>query len=359
MLGELCMGNSKIKIEKFKEFVNHLTDDELERVVDEIFAKLITANAKYDRSSYALNDDSTLTTCKKCGGVHIVKNGKDKNGHRRYLCRDCGITFTANTGTVISCSHKSVDVWKKYISLLLNGATIEQCKKECLLSTQTAFTWRHKILNALSDSSFAESFNGLLEMDEMYVRISYKGNHKKSKNFVMPRAPFKRGSDNRISGSNSKASVLCVVERNGSFSGKVVCVGMLNMPLLRQTFDNKISDESIILTDGLRAYGQYFKTIDAEHIVLPSNNHKPTVKGAYHINNVNALHSRFRIFLSCYKGVSTKYLHNYLALFIWKENNKTGNRQELLQQKINCANSYISSKTLRSIAPTPAFAPAV
>lgn len=40
-------------------------------------------------------------------------------------------------------------------------------------------------------------------------------------------------------------------------------------------------------------------------------------KGLYHIQNVNALHSRLKQWIARFKGVATKYLDNYLAWFLF------------------------------------------
>ena len=49
-----------------------------------------------------------------------------------------------------------------------------------------------------------------------------------------------------------------------------------------------------------------------EHKQIPRGFHK---NGIYHINRVNSLHSRFKQWLAGFKGVSTKYLPNYLSFF--------------------------------------------
>lgn len=353
------MKNRTDMLKNIYNLVDGLTAEQLEKVVEDIYAKLADDAVSHNISRNSGNEKN-ITVCKKCGSTHVVKNGTDKRGNRRYLCRDCKATFGDTAGSVIYNSHKEADTWKKYISLMLNGSSITKCASECEISTQTAFIWRHKILNALSRKSFSDHYDGLVEMDEMYIRISYKGNHKKSKNFVMPRESFKRGSDNRIASSSSKASVLCIVQRNKGFYGTVACRGMLNFPLLSDLFSEKVSEESIIMTDGLKAYGQYFKTTSVEHIALPSQQGKPTVKGkgVYHINNVNALQQRFRRFLRPFNGVSTKYLNNYLGLFLWLENNKSGNRNELMYAELNQDNTYMSAAQLAMVPPTPDFAPA-
>ncbi len=40
-------------------------------------------------------------TCAYCGSLHVIKHGH-KGGSQRYLCKDCGRTFTiTNTPTLI------------------------------------------------------------------------------------------------------------------------------------------------------------------------------------------------------------------------------------------------------------------
>ncbi len=352
------MIDKSTKLENLLKLIKDLPQNRVEGIIDDIYAKLAAEVNTVDNSVYTLNKE-TVTFCRNCGSIHIVKNGKDRHGHTRFKCKDCGVTFGEVKGTTVFGSHKDAFVWKRYISLLLEGRSITKCSEECKISRQTAFVWRHKILNALTSRSFSDEFNGLLEMDEMYLRISYKGNHKNSKTFTMPRKSFKRGTDNRIPGNNSKASVLCVVERNRGYSAMVSCRGTLNLPLLHEIFDNRISNQSIVLTDGLRAYNQYFQETNIEHIILPSQHGKPTVRGPYHINNVNALQKRFRGFLIKYNGIATKYLNHYLSLFLWLENHKYCQKQELMLEEITHTGSYIKAMEFSALAPVPELAPAV
>lgn len=300
--------------------------------------------------------------CVHCGSTHFVKNGKDRKGNVRYICRDCGKSFTALTDTTLCGTRKTADAWKAYVENLLEGRSLEQCAKRCGISTRTAFTWRHKILTTLSEHSFDHEYSGLMELDEMFVRVSYKGNHTKSKDFVMPRAPHKRGNDGRdaTNKNNSKVSVVCVAERGKGFSATIPCRGFINQTLLETLFNDKLSDESVVMTDGLRAYKQFLDTTNAQHIILPrfgGNATQARVVGPYHLNNVNALHSRFRSFLTPYKGVSTKFLSNYLALFLWLENHKGADNKALVCDTISTTGTYVSAQQLRSLAPAPDFAP--
>ena len=74
----------------------------------------------------------------------------------------------------------------------------------------------------------------------------------------------------------------------------------------------RINESGIILCDGKRAYNKLIHAKKCEKVVLKS--HQDYNK-AYHLNTVNGLHSRLKKMLYCYRGVSSKYLNRYLALF--------------------------------------------
>ena len=45
-----------------------------------------------------------MERCPRCGSVAIVKKGKSRNGEQRYLCRDCGRTFSGSTDRILGTS---------------------------------------------------------------------------------------------------------------------------------------------------------------------------------------------------------------------------------------------------------------
>lgn len=346
-------------LDKLLEIMQNLPVERVNEIVGEMYEKILSYSNRGDTSVYALYSSEKNLCCKHCGSINFVKNGTDRNRHTRYLCKDCKRTFSDITGTVVSGTHYDACVWKQYIHCMINGYSLAKCSEKCSISLPTAFQWRHKIINSLSKNAFIPTLVGTVEMDEMFIRLSYKGNHSKNSSFSLPRKAYVRGSDNRPIGNNERACVLCMAERRKSYSGAVVCRGTINKYLLQDLFEDRVSDDTIVLTDGWRAYNQYFCTTNAEHIVLPTNNKKPTVKGPYHINNVNALHSRFRKFLYKYNGVSTKYLNNYLSFFIWLENHGAINVEQLIINEMSRNGSYVTYEQLRDRSPVPELAPAV
>ena len=87
--------------------------------------------------------------CLHCGSVHAVRNGRRADGTQRYICRDCGKSFVVTTNSIVSGTQKSLAVWEKYIDCMMNGYSIRKTADICGIHRNTAFLWRHKILDAL------------------------------------------------------------------------------------------------------------------------------------------------------------------------------------------------------------------
>lgn len=331
---------------------------ELKQVSDNLLKMLGKASGVYGASG------QKVEKCRKCGADKIVKFGKDKNGKQRYKCKCCGATFTETSFSAVSRTRHSEAVWETYIHLLLTGASLEVCAFRCGISVRTAFIWRHKILNALQNDQDNRVMAGIIEADEKYIPVSYKGNHKKSKRFVMPREPYRRGTDNR-SNNMPKACIMCAVERHGHSYAEVLGAGQSNTQMVTHAFENRLVDDSIMLSDGGKALSNYFaKKEKIELITLKSSmsgSHKggdPEIRGIYHIQTVNNFHKRLDAFLRRYTGVATKYLNHYVSLFVWIENHKKmeASLEDSLVKYIGERSSYVAAKSLFEKPPVPVAA---
>ena len=307
-----------------------------------------------------------VSHCQRCNSEHIVKYGKDKNRKQRYKCKNCGIVFYADSFTVTSKTRHDMETWKRFVELLLSRASLAKCASACKISVQTAFTWRHKILNALQKDQTNRVLGGIIEADETYFGINYKGNHTKSRSFVMPRESRKRGRDCKDQ-IGSRACVMYAVERNGQVYGEVLGKGQPTIAMLTHAFDKRIITESIFLTDKSVSLRNYFtnytsgiQLIQLQAHLNPKNmNSPPEVRGVFHIQSVNNGHHRLRAFLTAYNGVSTKYLNHYVNLFIWIENHKridNVNLEDELRASLNTSDSYISYNEIINLPAIPVVA---
>ena len=172
----------------------------------------------------------------------------------------------------------------------------------------TLFYWRHKLLSALKQMDF-EQFEGIVDVDETYFLYSEKG-----KRGISDRKPRKRGGKSKRRGiSHEQFYVLVARDRTKATVSKVACMGRV----VKTKVDNmmEISSDNVLVTDAWRAYKTYAKEKGIEH--RKSNDGKHVIKGLYHIQNVNDLHSCMKQWINRFKGVATKYLDNYLAWFLF------------------------------------------
>ncbi len=262
--------------------------------------------------------------CPHCECDKISRNGR-YHGKQRYICKHCRKTFTDFTLSPKHNSKKDVKQWIQYAKCMINGYSIRKCAKETNISVPTSFYWRHKILDAIRAFIGIGSVGGVIEVDEAFFRESFKGNHKKSTTFRMPRKSHERGVKGSFSKKTEKRKrgiskeqicVICAMDRTGNLITELICKGRMKHTDLERLFKDRIEDEAILCTDSHKSYIRFAQNLDIELQQIERGKHK---KGIYHIQHINAFHSKLKKWMDRFNGVSTKYLANYMYWFKWLE----------------------------------------
>ena len=259
--------------------------------------------------------------CPYCGSQNIIRYGHKCN-KQRFLCRECMRTFTTTTHTVMSNSHFPPEVWAEVIEDTLRGNAIDYTAKRLGLYHQATFDMRHKILVALQQ--MPEICNACLgevsELDETFVLDCYKG---KPLDDDISRKPRKHGAKAEKRGISSEYVCICTgIQRNGDAYAAAVNRAKPDAEELRAVFTGHIADATLILCDGLRSY-HILPTI-ADCAVKDSSKMSENEKCFYHLNTVNGFHSFIKSRYNFYRGVATKYLNRYNALFSGAYRNVVG-----------------------------------
>lgn len=249
-----------------------------------------------------------VSNCPHCQSKLFVKNGK-KDGNQRYLCKDCRKTFVENTGTILFSMKKDIAVLEKYVHCMIEKYSLRKCAEICNINLATAFAWRHKILDALQKMMEEVELDGVVQADETFTTISYKGHHK---DFKLPRKSHKRGTAASLRGlSRQQVCVPVGVNLNGLSIAKVANLGRPRLSDLQKVLGGRIAKESVFVTDSLRSYQKLSLDMELNHIRIPRNKHKV---GTFNIQTVNSYHARLKeMIIHRFKGVATKYLNNYLV----------------------------------------------
>ena len=280
-------------------------------------------------------------SCIYCESAYVVKNGKRKDGTQRYLCRDCHRSFIPSTDSITSRTRKSLSVWMSYLKCMIDRKTLKETADECHISVSTAFTWRHKILDTLSELTEKTYLTGTVEADETFFNVSYKGNHKNSLHFSMPRKAHRRGNNVGVKGlSIEKVCVPCAISDAGISCSGTGKLGKVSSGCIEKVFGKKIAPHATLCTDRERAYRRFAVLNDIELIQTHTDQRMIRQNGiTYGIQRINAYHSRLKTFIKRFHGVSTKHLGNYLTWHVLMDSSHRS-REELFSQllgQILCA----------------------
>ena len=247
--------------------------------------------------------DVKAAECPHCDSPSYHKNGKDK-GCRRYRCNDCNRTFTEYTGTWMSGIHRK-ELIPAFLRTMERNLSLKDTSKEIDINEVTAFNWRHKLLSATQQEE-ETPFKGITEIDETFYTHSQKGKR------CTQRKPRKRGGSNSRGISDEKAAVITTMDRSGNSEYSFTNMGRISEDNIIASIGERVTDRTILCSDGHRSYQSFTKNLSIEHHALNISKGE-RVKGEIHIQHINSLHSRIRHFFNYdRRGVSTKYLQKYL-----------------------------------------------
>ena len=256
--------------------------------------------------------------CPHCDSNKFSKNGKENNV-QRYICKSCKKSFSEFTGTWLSGLHNKGLV-EDYLQLMREERSLDYIKDRLNINKKTALDWRHKILEAMENIERSK-FQGITESDETQFLLSEKGKKQKK------RKPRKRGKKGSFPKKGSKqgikkdeyVSVLCTADRLEQMDLSLASKGKIKTKDIEKIVENRVTDKTIICSDGSTAFKSFCKKKELEHHILRYSKGEYT-KGKYHIQNVNSLHNKLKKWIdNKFWGVSTKYLQKYLNWFRIKQ----------------------------------------
>lgn len=244
--------------------------------------------------------------CPHCAGRHLHRYGQ-AHGLQRYRCAACGKTFNALTGTPLAGLRHKVK-WLAYLQTMLESQTVRQAAAAIGVHRNTSFRWRHRFL-ACAKRDRPAHLGGIAEADETYLLESEKG----ARHLQRKRAARRRGGSATKRGlSNEQVCVLIARDRMGHTLDFVTGNGPITKAQLRDCLPPVLDEDTLLVSDANATYHSFAAEAGICHEAV-NLSAGLRVKGAYHVQNVNAYHSRLRQWLDRFHGVATRYLPNYLG----------------------------------------------
>ena len=265
-----------------------------------------------------------LLCCPCCQSHERHRHGR-ANGLQRYRCRACGRTYNALTGTPLArLRHKAK--WLDYCDSMLDpAATVRGAAGRVGVHKNTSFRWRHRMLTWIRTDRELP-LCGIVEADEMYLLESEKG----ARHLARP-ARKRGGVAGKRGISSEQVCVLVARDRHGRTFDAVPGKGPVTTAQLQRHLAPALDHDALLVTDGHAAYRAFARAAGVAHQAVNLRAGE-RVRGAVHVQNVNAYHSRLRGWLHHFRGVATRYLGNYCG---W--------RWAIDLQRINSAEAMLRS----------------
>jgi transposase-like protein len=242
--------------------------------------------------------------CPHCSSAEVRPWGR-AGGKPRYRCATCRKTFNPLTGTPLAGLHYK-ERWPDQARALIAGDTVSKAAERCKVAYTTAFRWRHRFLTALNLDK-PQRLSGIVEADETFILESFKGKRGK-----LLRAPRKRG------GKASKRGLSCeqipvIVARDRSGATIDAVLPHLDIASMTAALGQVITSGAELCCDGGKAISGFARRARIKTHVLPAPGAPMPDAPQFHINNVNAYHSRLKEWMRRFHGVATDNLPNYLS----------------------------------------------
>lgn len=322
---------------------------------------------------------SVIECCLHCGSVAIKKHGTTKGGVQRYICKDCGKTFSENYGLITHYTHLAEWQWQEVVRATINRDSLTTIAKNIGTSTSTAWTCRMKIYQTIQNIySKHDKCDGLIEADGKYLRVSFKGC--KDKNMFidklgrLPRHHRSRaerieyiGSEyerlfkenptmlkemiyssqkrfvgrNTIDANHQHICILTAVDRNNNIYIEPATAGTAKSQDVYDRLIKVVNKDSVLITDDHHSYKMFCRKERIEHVIIESELH---VAGAYSLSRINSLHSSIERFLGSKEYLpATKYIDLYLKMFWWLQKNKDLSSNDLTSILFKLVTGYVDN----------------
>lgn len=253
--------------------------------------------------------------CPHCHSFSIVKNGHTKIGVQTYKCKDCMKRFNDLTLTIFSSSHLTYEQIEIFLQCFKDKISLRKTAKRMNVDKNTVHLLRLKLMDSFKEARQNIKLTGEIESDEIYKSINLKGTKLEN----MPRFSKPRSSKGTTTRgiSSHKVCIESALDENDNMFLEIVGTGPITSDMVKNSLGTKLGKVSKLITDCKSSYESLAKD---NHLNL-----KQVKSGCYTDNegnnlaNINSIHSGLTIFLSPFRGVSTKHLQGYLDWYMFEK----------------------------------------
>ena len=252
--------------------------------------------------------------CPYCGNHNCVTRTDS-----RFRCKSCRKNFSCLVGTIFENTKLPLIKWFVAMYLISShkkGVSSYQLSRDINVTQSTAWYMLQKI-RLLYPQSDADTFDGTVECDEVYIGGKEKWKHKSM------RTPHTQGRSTK-----TKTPVFGMMKR-GTFINKngkeesmtyvhAFVVEKTDKSTLQPIIEQFVMKGSRIITDELNAYNG-LNRLGYSHAIV-NHGAQEYANGDIFTNSIEGFWSHFRrMIVGCYHDVSDEHLQSYIdeAVFRW------------------------------------------
>jgi transposase-like protein len=294
--------------------------------------------------------NTSCLCCPHCQGEQVVRFGKYRD-RQRYRCKapKCGKTFNDTTLSPLAGTHYS-DKWLQYIQHMVSGDPLRVIANKLGIHLSTAFYWRHKVLCAIRAKGF-DNLMGIVESDETYILESHKGH--RNIEAVFGRKPRRSGGKAKKRGiSKEQVCVLVAQDRQGHMLSQVAGMGRISSSAIGAILGSHTNGMTTLCSDAEAQYRKFAKEAGVNHYEINANAGVRVKHGIFHIQHVNAHHSRLKKWLRRFNGVATRWTDNYLTWFRFVDKHRQLDPAEAIHQMLVGACAGASNFPVSALKPS-------
>ena len=240
-----------------------------------------------------------------CPHCHCSRSHRcgQASGLQRFRCLGCRRSYNALTGTPLARLRKK-EHWLTYLQCVLDSRTVRQAAAVTGVHRTTSFRWRHRFVPGAARDR-PRQLSAIVEADETYRLESQKGSRH------LDRPPRRRGGVAKRRGINREHDCLLVArDRNGQTLDFYTGRGQVTAAQLTTCLLPVLAPDALLISDAAAAYRRFCADAGITHEAI-NVQAGMRARGAIHIQNVNAWHSRFKSWLIRFRGVASRYLTHY------------------------------------------------
>jgi transposase-like protein len=265
--------------------------------------------------------------CPYCGKSRSIRWGTS-TGLQRWRCRICLKTFNSAHGSGLACTKRRAAFFALATDMMTPSPL--SCRMAALIfgvNKTTIWRWRMKICTAVAGCG-ADVFSGIVEADETFQRESRKGSrewveHEKDP-ILFPQPPrrrwyeYKEGNLPMKRGlSRWQVPVMTVMDRHGGRRAEVL--RGLSYKHIAGALHDRVAKDAILCSDKAQGYKKFAAVEGIRHEPVAARRGERVRDGTFHIQTTNALHGRFKEFITAFDGPATRNLPGYAAWFVFRD----------------------------------------